>query len=494
LTHGVIVTEIPTTLLAPIQSDSAIQVAVGTAPVNLATSLNVNVPVLANSYAEAVEKLGWSDDFENYTLCQVMSASFQIFNVMPVVFINVLNPAIHNETVAESLHVVTNGQVMITVEVDDEFQGVPGVLIDKIKVKDQEGTTTYDADKDYITAFNDDGFAVVSIVEGGSIPAGTTHLTIGYTKLAPEMVTSSDILGGYNAATGIYKGIECIAQVYPRLGILPGILTAPGWSHIPEVAMALVGKTENLNGSFKCLTYVDIDSSKGAAPTYDTVKAWKDKHSYTDRWMYPLWPKAIIGNQTYYLSALAAALTAQTDISNAGVPALSPSNKNLRITGLINEEGDAIYLDQTQANFVNGGGVATAVNIGGWKLWGNHTAAFPENTDPKDFWLNFRRLFAWDANNTVLTFLGFVDQPISNRLIQTVVNTKNLQGNGYVAAGNLAAYRCEYIPAENPLTSIISGTVTFHLYISPYPPAQTIIFKQEFDPYALESALSGGGA
>lgn len=490
MTHGVIVNEVPTTLLAPIQSDSAIQVAVGTAPVNLATTPSVNVPVLANSYAEAVEKLGWSEDFESYSLCQVMSASFQVFNVKPVVFINVLDPAAHKETVADAQFAVTGGQVLIATE----ETGVHGVLLNSIVVKSQDGTTTYEQGADYIAAFDDYGFVVVSIVAGGSIPAGVAQLTIGYDKLDPSAVTVTDILGGYNAATGVYRGIECISQVYPRLGILPCILTAPGWSHNPEVAMALVGKTENLNGSFKCVTYVDIDSSASAAPTYDTVKAWKDDNSYTDRWMYPLWPKAVIGERVYYLSALAAALTAQTDASNAGVPSLSPSNKGLRITGLINEAGEEVNLDQTQANFVNGGGVTTAVNIGGWKLWGNYTGAYPENTDPKDFWLNFRRLFAWDANNTVLTFIGSVDQPISQRLIQTIVDTKNLQGNGYVAAGNLAAYRCEYVPDENPLTDIISGTIRFHLYLSPYPPAQTIVFTQEFDPYALEAALSGGGA
>jgi phage tail sheath protein FI len=256
--------------------------------------------------------------------------------------------------------------------------------------------------------------------------------------------------------------------------------------------MALLGKTENLNGSFKCVAYVDIDSSEDAAPTYDIVKAWKDANSYTDKWMYPLWPKAVIADRVYYLSALAAALTAQTDSGNNGVPALSPSNKGLRITGLVNEAGDEVTLDQTQANLVNDAGVATAVNIGGWKLWGNKTGAYPENRDPKDFWLNYRRLFAWDSNNTVLTFIGSIDQPISERLKQTVANTKNIQGNGYVAAGNLAAYRCDYIPDENPITDIISGIVKFHLSISPYPPAETIIFTQEFDPAALDAALNGG--
>lgn len=484
-THGVNTFEQPTELIAPIESESAIQVAIGTAPVNMVKNPNVNEPILTNSYPETVEKLGWSEDFASYTLCQVISASYQVFNVKPVVFINVLDPAVHKQDVAEELHPITNKQVKIPVF---------GILLDSIVIKSQDAATTYEAETDYIAAFDDSGHVVVSIIDGGAIPAGETQLTIGYSKLDPSAVTEADIIGGYNAATGKYKGIECISRVYPKLNIIPNILLAPGWSHKPAVAMALNGKAEFLNGGLNSVVYVDIDSSETAAPTYDKVKAWKDQNSYTSMWMYPLWPKAVIGEKTYYMSALAAALTAQTDAANAGVPSRSPSNKGLRITGLANEAGEEVTLDQTQANFVNSGGVTTALNIGGWKLWGNYTAAYPENTDPKDFWLNFRRLFAWDRNNTILTIAGSVDELISLRLIQTVINTKNLQGNGYVASGNLAAYRCSYNPDTNPITSIISGEVEFDVAMSPYPPAQTINFQYRFDPYALRDALNGGGA
>lgn len=493
MTHGVIVNETPTALAAPVSSESAVQVAVGTAPVNLVQSPAVNQPVLANSYAEAVTKLGWSEDFKSYTLCQAISASFQVFNVKPVVFINVLDPAIHRVEVPAISMPVLNKQIVISEDVDEAPKSVFGVLLDTVSVKGYDGAD-YLLNTDYVAAFDDNGFAVVNIVASGSIPADTATLKIGYSKLDPSAVTEADIIGGYNAATGAYKGIECITQVYPKLSVTACILTAPGWSQIPSVAMALLGKCENLNGMSKCVTYVDVDSSADAAPTYDKVKAWKDKNSYTDRWMYPLWPKGVVGKRTYYLSALVAALTAQTDTANGGVPALSPSNKGLRITGLVNEAGAEVNLDLDQANFVNSGGVATAVNIGGWKLWGNYTGAYPENTDPKDFWLNYRRLFAWDSNNTVLSIIGSIDQPISQRLITTIMDTKNLQGNGLVAAGYLAAYRCEYLPDENPITGFVSGTIRFHLYLSPYPPAQTIMFTQEFDTAALEAALNGGGS
>lgn len=485
--HGVFTYEIPTALRAPIESESALQVAVGTAPVNMAAELLVNVPVPAYSYSEAVTKLGWSKDFEKYTLCQVMSASYQVFNLKPVIFINVLDPGVHNTAVPAKECTLINGAVTFP-----DF----GVLPDSLVLKSKDGTSTYKQGTDYLAAFDASGLVVISVIPGGAIADTSATLSAAYTVIDPDKVTEDDIIGGYDAAKAKYRGIECISQVYPKLGLVPAILTAPGWSHNPAVAMALIGKTEQLNGSFTCVAYVDIDSSSDTgAPTYDKVLEWKNNNSYTGAFMYALWPKAVIADAVYYMSALAAARTGQTDVDNRNIPTKSPSNKDLRITGLINEEGDEVLLDKPQADYLSVSvGVATAVNINGWKLWGNYTAAFPGNTDPKDFWLNMRRFYCWDRNNTVLTFAGSVDDNISQRFIQTVSDTKNIQGNGYVAAGQLAAYKCEYLPDENPITDIVGGNVKFHITASPYPPAQEIDFIYEFDPYAVEEALAGGGA
>ena len=70
--HGVYVSENATSLTAPVTGNAGLQVVVGTAPVNTVAdpAAAVNVPVLVNSYAEAVAAVGYSDDFESYTICQ----------------------------------------------------------------------------------------------------------------------------------------------------------------------------------------------------------------------------------------------------------------------------------------------------------------------------------------------------------------------------------------------------------------------------------------
>ena len=58
--------------------------------------------------------------------------------------------------------------------------------------------------------------------------------------------------------------------------------------------------------------------------------------------------------------------------------------------------------------------------------------------------------------------------------------------------GATAAARIAYLPEENPETDIINGKMRFHIYLSPFTPAETIIGVLEFDVDALTESLRGG--
>ena len=194
------------------------------------------------------------------------------------------------------------------------------------------------------------------------------------------------------------------------------------------------------------------------------------------------------------------------DANNDDVPNLSPSNELVGITGTV--LADAVYtenadgtggtwskevlLDQLQANVVNSFGVSTALNNNGWRTWGNRTAAYPANTDPKDMWFCSRRFFSWWGNSFILTYAQKVDDPANRRLIESIVDAENIRGNAYVAQDKCAAARIEFIAEENSVTDLINGKLTFHQHLAPYVPAEDILNTLEFDPDALQSALTGG--
>lgn len=93
--HGISVIERPTSIATPTESMSGIPFVVGTAPVHLTDSPKVNKPVLAYSFEDAATALGYSDDWEKYTLCEFMYSQFKLYGRAPVIFVNVYNPDIH---------------------------------------------------------------------------------------------------------------------------------------------------------------------------------------------------------------------------------------------------------------------------------------------------------------------------------------------------------------------------------------------------------------
>ena len=478
--HGVYVSEQETSLIAPVEGTAGLQVIFGTAPVNMLENPAeaVNKPKLVYSYAEAVSAVGYVPDFAKYTLCESISANFAVVNTSPLVLVNVLDPAKHSADIETETVTVEDG--VAALEED-------GVLLDKLAVKN--GTESLERDVDYTTAFNNDGTLNIVLLDGG---AGTsaTSLTVSGKRLDPDKVTASDIVGGVDVATGNETGLEVVRQVYPRFSMTPGILMAPRFSKDATVTAALQAKTTEINSVFRAVCIVDIDSSETGATKYTDVKVQKEKQAATSANCYAVWPFGKVGDVIYSGSTLAGALTSYTDAQHQDIPNWPPSNKPLSISAACLEDGTEVILDQDQANTINGFGVATFLNMNGFRLWGNNTACYPGNTDPKDRWFSVRRFMSWAANTFILTYFQKVDNPMNRRLIEAIVDSENIRGNSFVARDICARYEITYNEDENPTTDLINGKITFHQYITPFVPAENIENVIEFDPYALSNALS----
>ena len=469
--HGVYVQEQATKLIAPVLGTAGLQVVVGTAPVNMLPDPEAacNTPLLVQSYAEAVGAVGYSNDFAAYTLCESISVNFQVVGTGPMVFINVLDPAKHSADIQETELEVTDGVAHLD---------AVGVLPGKLKVMD--GATELKRDEGYTTLFNEDGTLSIALIGGTA-----TTLTVSGKRLDPSLVTHTDIIGGVDVNTGKETGMEVIRQIYPKLGMTPGILLAPRFSANPNVSAALQAKTKDINGVFKAVTVIDIDSTADGATKYTDVKEQKEKQAVTDPNAYAVWGYGKLGDVVYSGSALAASLTAYTDAVNGDIPNVSPSNKTLSIGAICLADGTEIMLDQTQANTVNGFGVATFLNMNGFRMWGNNTACYPGNSDPKDRWFSVRRFFCWTGNTFILTYFQKVDDPTNPRLIEAIVDSENVRGNSFVARDICARYEITFNEDENPTTDLLNGKITFHQYLTPYVPAEDIENILEFDPDAL---------
>lgn len=478
--HGIRIQENPTSVPTPVANEAGVPVVFGTAPINLAAdpANATNKLFLCNTFAEAVEALGYSEDYDSYTLCQAMDAFFKAFGVGPVVFCNVLDPtkAAHKESLTTTSVSVSNGLAKIN-EV--------GVILSSLVLKN--GSTALVKDTDYTLEFDDEGKVLITV-----ITSGVTTITIDSgDKLKPSGVTASDVVGAINSSTGAYSGIQLVDKVYPEFSLTPSLLLAPGWSQISTVGLALAEKCNDISGMFKAECVVDIDCGTNGAKKYADVAQKKSDSGYAQEHMICLWPKVKYAGKKMAFSAIYAAMACYTDATNDNVPSVSPSNRAIRISAAVLEDGTEVVLTQPQANELNGAGVVTALNLNGWKAWGNNTAAYPDTTDPKDRWIACRRFFSWWGNSFITTYMSKVDNPANYRLIESIVDSENVRANSLVSTGKCAGLRMVYSKDDNPIGNVIDGKIVFRQYLAPYTPAEDILNILEFDPSMIEAALGG---
>ncbi len=477
--HGVYGSEVPTSLVPMTNVSAGLPVVFGTAPVHLATDpVKANVPVLCYTYAEAVAALGYSDDWRSYTLCEFMKSHFALFNMAPVVFVNVLDAAAHRTAVADEETTLAEGVATIS----------DPVRLSALVVKKAAAGQPLVLDTDYTAAYNDEGKLVITALSGGEL-ASETACILSYDRVNPAAVDGDDIIGGVNVVTGEYEGLELVHQVFPRFGLVPGIILAPGWSHLSAVAAVMKAKCENISGHFEAICICDVDTD--TVTKYSDVSQWKNANNFVYKGQLLCWPKLTLGGVKYHFSTQLAGVICKTDAAHDDVPYWSPSNQSLQADGAVSGIDGAekeIFLDTSNAAYLNGQGVITALNfIGGWKAWGNRTTVYPSVTDPKDAFVPIRRMFNWVNNTLVTSFWQKVDNPANKRLIATIVDSANVWLNGLTARGFILGGRVEFREDENPITDLMDGILRFHVFFTPPSPARDIEFIQEYDPDYLST-------
>ncbi len=476
--HGAYVSEVPTDIVSPVQVDSAFPIFFVTAPVHLASDPYgvTNVPKLCYTYKEAVEAFGYNikeSIWNNYTAVEVINSQFVLYNVAPMVIINVLDPKIHKEDKSATIQIANAGGLL---EVD-------GVLIDTVKLK-KDDDTYFVLDTDYSLAFNNEGFIVINCL---NTEINTGEVDVEYIKIDPTMVDEYDIIGGYNVATGKNEGLELINEIYPRFRKVPAQIVAPKFSTNTTVATVMETKASLINGCFKAIALIDLPSEL----RYTELAQYKNDENLVSTRELLCYPKLRNGEQVYDYSAQFAGLIAKTDSENGGVPYVSPSNKNLKINGLVDNNNNEIILLPEQANYLNSNGIIAAINfVNGWTAWGSQTAIYTSSTDVKDATLQIRRIFDWIGNTSILTYWSKVDGPLTKRGIYSIVDSVNMWLNGLAGGGFIVGGTASFSEEDNSMTDLLNGDIVIKFDITPPLGMKSIEFKQQFNVDNLSKLFS----
>jgi len=478
--HGIKISESPTPLQVPADIDSALPVAIGIAPIHRLEdpAIAVNNPTLVTDYAEGVREMGYMDYryWKKFTLSMMLYSQFKLHLVAPLVLINVWDPLKDAIDVAMPDLTVVNGIATI----DD-----PMAMISTVKVHNVDaGKPDYVRGNDYTLKYDDDKL-LVKINSEGTIPAGTSVLSITYKQATTDNVTKNDIIGGVDADNN-RTGVELVDQVFQLHRKILAFLLAPGWSMIPEVAAVLLGKAEHLEGNFSCIALIDAPTT-GQYKDYRKIAQWKNDNSIVSPYAFLDWPCVAIGDQVFYPSVRLAGMYGEVDNRNSGLPYEQASNKLLSMTKMCDEDGNTIpMLSVTQANILNSQGIGTFLSMDGWRCWGTETTAFPGNTDIKDFERSVRRMFIYVQNVTNRTMWQNVDRPTRRLLIDTILLTGNEYMNTLQSKGAIIGGRVEFLRQDNNNQSIMGGKMFFRVFLTPPNAAKELEFNFSYDPSYLD--------
>lgn len=546
ITHGVGTSKLKTSVSTPVTVASGVPFAVGAAPVQIADETNVNKVVLVNSYDEAVAAFGYSDDWEKYPLCEVIYTAFVLYGVAPLLLVNILDPASDDFTVAVKAASMTavNNKITLPFEtvastivvtgktlntdyavtytnsacVIEFFETTTTASVAYSKVVPEYATgqqtdipkATYEVSDNTVTLpadtiassivitgktlTTDYTVAVVSTGVTITFTATTDSAEIAYSRSVSVGVQKTDIIGGIDASTLKASGLQLIDDCYPTYKIAPDIILCPGWSNDPNVAAAMVAKTEGINAIFEAIAICDISTKASTGATkYTDVPSWKSDNNFTNRNMIACWPMLKLGDTTFNHSTQLACLIAQVDNDGEmgdGTPCESASNKAYQADSMVLADGTEVLLDLQKANYLNDNGVVTALNLtGGFNSWGDYTACYPSNTDVADYMYSINRMFKWVQKTVTLTYWSSIDGRMTRLLIDAVLQGVNDWLAGLVTEGKLLGGRIEFREDENSETALLAGKAKFHVYISPPTPLVLLEFVFEYDASYLSTAL-----
>jgi len=447
---------------------------VGTAPIWAVDEeyQTINKPVLILNDRDAVKYFG--PQTPGYTIPQALDAIFDQGAGIAIV-VNVFDPETHTSSVSNEQKTFGSDDTLTLAH--------EGVSNEVVKSSDEQ--TTYVKGTDYNIDYKT---GVITRIPTGNIPSGAT-VKISYDYADPTRVTSSDVIGTVDSS-GNRTGMQVFLDCYNLFGFFPKILIAPVYCTQNSVASEM----NVMAGKLRAVAIVDApigttfqQAINGRGPN-GTIN-----FNYSSDRMILCYPHLKVYDTATdterlepYSQRLAGVICAK-DVEKGYW--WSPSNTEIK--GIIGVERvlSAMINDHNgEVNILNRNGIVTTFNSYGTgiRTWGNRSAAWPSVTHPKNF-INIRRTADVIHESIEYSMLQFLDQPITDALIDAICESVNMFIRTLVARGALIDGKCSFDKSKNPETEIALGHLTFDIEFMPPTPAERITFESFINIELLKS-------
>ncbi|MFP1727341.1 phage tail sheath subtilisin-like domain-containing protein [Lonsdalea quercina] len=455
--HGVETVEVETGA-RPIKTvKSAVIGLIGTAPMG-----PVNDVTLCVSETNAAQ---FGSQVSGFTIPQALDAIYD-HGAGTVLVINVLDPVKHKTSVSNA---------SVTFDSTGVAQLVNPV-VSNLVLRKSDDAQPYVEGQDYTLDAQTGKITRV----GTNIDSGSTVIA-SYDFADPSKVTAADIIGSVNEA-GNRTGMKLLNDTYNAFGFFAKILIAPVYCTQTSIVTELVSLADKLGA----VAYVDApigttfqQAISGRGPT-GTINF--NTSSDRVKLCYPhvkVYDANTNSERLEPLSQRAAGLRAKVD--NEKGYWWSSSNQEISgITGVERQLSAMIDDPNCEVNLLNEQGITTVFNSygSGLRLWGNRQAAWPSVTHMRNF-ENVRRTA--DVINESIRYFStqFIDQPISQALIDALTESVNAYGRTLIGNGALLGFKCWYDAARNEETELAAGHVLLSYKFTPPPPLERLSYESE---------------
>lgn len=456
--HGVETIEMNTGARPVSVIKSSVIALVGLAPIG-----TKNEPILVLSPTDAAQ---FGQQLPGFTIPQALDAIFKQ-GPATVIVVNTFDSTTNTEQVTLESHTITGGKLKLS-----------AAPIGAVTIFLTDGTTPFTGVKD--VDYSIDSFGNFTALS--AVAAEALVLKFSFKKFDSGTVTSAQIIG--TNTSGVRTGSKCLETVFNTFGFTPKILIAPVYIELVAVATEFTALAEK----YRAITLIDAPvtttvtqaiAGRGPASTINLKTS-----SYRAYLLCPhlkVYDADSDSNVNAPYSQFMAGVIANVDL-NEGYW-VSPSNHE--ILGIVGTEyivTAAVNDANTEANLLNEKGITTTfTGYGtGTRTWGNRSAAYPTNTDPKNF-IVIRRIADIVHESLEQAMLPFIDKPLNQATIDAIRDTGNgffrtLIGRGAVLSGS----KCTY-SADNTAEELALGHVTFDLVFMGPTPAERITFKSYLD-------------
>lgn len=296
---------------------------------------------------------------------------------------------------------------------------------------------------------------------------GAMIVVIRVEEGADDAETLSNVIGGVDADSGQYQGVQGLLAAESTVHVTPRILIAPGFSHQTALVSEMLAVADRL----RAVIIADGSNTNDAAAISYRGQFGSPRVYIVDPWV-KVWDTQTDAEIIRPASARVAGMIAKSDNERGFWH--SPSNREMYgIVGTARAVDFTLGDTNARANYLNENEVATIIQKDGYRLWGNRSCS----SDPKWAFLSVRRTADMINESLLRAHMWAVDRNINRTYLEDVLEGVNAYLRHLRAVGAIINGQAWADPELNTPDQISQGKVYIDFDFSANYPAEHITFR-----------------